>query len=95
VLFAGGASIIGVKQTLTEAVKDAELAYEAVNNKSFSFDLENYIQERILEQTRPMLAKTSQYLVSATETARQLHDLQNNYYENKQNMLLELNECVR
>ena len=42
-----------------------------------------------------MLAKTSQYLVTVTDTARQLHDLQNDYYENKQHVLLELNECVR
>jgi hypothetical protein len=37
--------------------------------------LENYIQERILEQTRPMLAKTSQYLVTVTDTARQVQEL--------------------
>ena len=75
VLFAGGASVGGGRATLTEAVKEAELAYEDVNARSFTFELENYIQERILEQTRPMLAKTSQYLVTVTDTARQLHDL--------------------
>jgi len=95
VLFAGGASIGTTKKTLTEAVKGSELAYEDVNARSFSFDLENYIQERILEQTRPMLLKTNQYLVTVTDTARQVHDLQNDYYENKQNVLLELGECVR
>ena len=53
ILFAGGAGQVasGARPTLAETVKDVQLTYEDVDRRSFSFDLENYIQERIKEQT--------------------------------------------
>jgi len=59
VLFAGGSKISTSKAPLAKSLTDIDSTYADVTERSFTFDLQNYISERIMEITKPMLTKTN------------------------------------
>ena len=69
--------------------------YQDVEQRAFAFDLKNYIQESVREQTEPLLLKTNQYLTTVTRLRGNLVNLTADYEDHKQATDLALNDCVR
>ena len=69
--------------------------YQDVEQRAFSFDLKNYIEESVLEHTRPLLLKTNEYLSTVTTMRVNLENVTTDYREHKLATNTALTDCVR
>lgn len=95
IVAAGGAKLAEATKPLAEQVPLVYETYRDVEQRAFSFDLKNYIEESVLEHTRPLLLKTNEYLTTVTTMQANLESVSTDYREHKLATNTALNDCVR